>query len=205
MVTPIVVSELVVKPGFNQTFVQWRVDSPVGVPLYFQLDRVEVYSSTTNDRGPDEALLATKVAEGIDSAVHYVEDGAARYYWCRPRKQSSRPAGPRYYDDWFPASPTEGVASPATSSIDTNGFVRLPSGLIEQWGRTLLPTGSGDSVSFNIPFPVQCLNVVFVPESGPGVMSGVLFTGSTTGFHAWTTDNTGAPVSKFIQWRAIGY
>lgn len=48
------------------------------------------------------------------------------------------------------------------SSLSTNGYQVLPSGLIMQWGKTTLNTGTPSGsriVSFPIPFPNSCLNV----------------------------------------------
>lgn len=126
MASNITVSGLVVTPGLGQIFLAWSYNdpnSPKGL-TYLQLDRVEIWAATSNDRS-----LATKLSvEGFTSAIHLVSDGLDRFYWIRARDRSGQ------YGDWYPSSPTAGVESGATGSLAASGWWKLPPGLILQWG-----------------------------------------------------------------------
>ena len=56
------------------------------------------------------------------------------------------------------------------ASLNTNGYRKLPSGEIEQWGILNIPTGVSTSqadVTFPFPFPVECIS--FVASIGIGI------------------------------------
>ena len=60
------------------------------------------------------------------------------------------------------------VAHDFASSIGTNGYQKLPSGLIIQWGlypNPLPSEGKTVTVIFPIAFPTSCLNVIAVPQN----------------------------------------
>jgi hypothetical protein len=101
-------------------------------------------------------------------------------------------------------------------SLASNGFQRLPGGLILQWGTVAVPSGSSEvtgTITFALPFPTGCVHI-----SGNGdlpstagawapfiVMFSVL---SKTG--ATFIADTAAPANAFaagrsIRWFAIGY
>lgn len=52
--------------------------------------------------------------------------------------------------------------------IDVNGFVKMPSGIIFQWGRRLInpSPNDGDFVAFVKPFPNRCLSIVVSSDAG---------------------------------------
>lgn len=151
----IVVSALAVTNGFGQNFLTWSYSDPnvQGLP-YLRLDTVEVWAATTNDRS-----TATKVVEGIVSAIDIVTDGSARWYWIKARNQSA------YYGDWYPSDAAGGIAAAQTALIDTTGYIKLPSGLIIQWGFSFIISAQQNIVTFPTPFPSQCFLAYAWPAS----------------------------------------
>jgi len=99
MASNITVSGLVVAPGVQQSYAQWTVDDPNvnGLP-YLQLDRVELWAHTSNDRSG-----ASKVAEGVTFANHVYTGLVPYYYWIRARDREGQ------YGDWYPSSSTAGL------------------------------------------------------------------------------------------------
>lgn len=148
MASNITVSDLVVAPGIQQTYAQWTVDDPnaTGLP-YLQLDRVELWASTT-----DNVNTATKVAEGITFA-NYVYDGFnKRYHWVRARDKEGQ------YGDWYPSG---------------NGAV---TGAVWQDWTPTFTAGSGTITSYNIEYaryfkmgPTVSFNIdVTILDNGTG-------------------------------------
>lgn len=86
------------------------------------------------------------------------------------------------------------------ASKASNGYQKLPSGLIIQWGMAVITSGSL-SVSFPIAFPTSCASVVAttLDTYSVGTTSGVSSL-STTGFIAATNTAT-----KNQFWIAIGF
>ena len=101
----ITVSNLAASSGIGHILLNWSFDDPNARGIeQCRLDAVELWAATTNDRGPDDALLATKIDEGRDKAAHMaLTQGAIFYYWIRPRNKA------RFYGEWYPLSPTGGV------------------------------------------------------------------------------------------------
>lgn len=96
---------------------------------------------------------------------------------------------------------TEDFNGAGRQSLNTNGYQRLPGGLIEQWGFTGTSGGNPVVVTFPVAFPNDCLNIqvsqigAVASESHERIVS---FT------------NTGAVLGKStvgagLYWRAIGY
>ena len=92
-------------------------------------------------------------------------------------------------------------------SVSTNGWQRLPSGLIIQWGRDTA-TGANHTVTFPIPFPNACFSVTV-----SGLANGTYFipynrtpttTGYQQGFYA-TGGANGAATTWEGYYMAIGY
>lgn len=105
------------------------------------------------------------------------------------------------------------VAMPA--SLVTNGYQKLPSGLIIQWGTVTLGAGqtSGQTINFPIAFPNACLSLSVtegtVSTQIPGSVSlvGYLTDSITTSsFKATAVDrSTGSITGSAANWTAIGY
>lgn len=81
--------------------------------------------------------------------------------------------------------------------FSTNGYVRWPNGLIEQWGKT---TDDVQTVTFPIPFSNACLNVTAVYQADTKADYGALTVTTPTRtnmiVNGWT---------RPAFWRAIGY
>ncbi|MBB6730065.1 pyocin knob domain-containing protein [Cohnella zeiphila] len=89
--------------------------------------------------------------------------------------------------------------SPA--SFGTNGYQKLASGMIMQWGSvTAYQNSAPTDVSFPIPFPTACLSVQASVESNSPKPLGV-GNYSTTGCRVFQSDTVARPV----HWFAIGY
>ena len=92
------------------------------------------------------------------------------------------------------------------SSLSANGYQKLPSGLIIQWGNVLaVGAGSGAAATFPIAFPNSFLSAVasFVNSSGISAAAAGGWGGSgTTGM---TVFNNGNSAASEISWIAIGY
>ncbi len=92
-----------------------------------------------------------------------------------------------------------------TSSLSTNGYQKLPSGMIMQWGQTgTIAIDDTVSVAFPIAFPTACLNVQatgnHVPVTGVSVIAQA-YSFSTT--HV-TIANDGSQAGT-ITWFAVGH
>jgi hypothetical protein len=96
-------------------------------------------------------------------------------------------------------------------SAASNGYQRLSSGIIVQWGSILASTSGATTITFPIAFPTGLLNTVASCADGAGPTVANCFGGTTTGFqaNAWSQTSTGAPTwqrtARFIEWTCIGY
>jgi len=88
------------------------------------------------------------------------------------------------------------------ASLAANGYQRLPSGLIIQWGAATLSNGTF-AVTFPVAFPAACRSVV-LNYNGLTVQGGYSAVGTgtptTSGFTAWSN----ASVNLTFNWLAIG-
>lgn len=87
-----------------------------------------------------------------------------------------------------------------SQSKNTNGFVKLPGGIILQWGQVSYPGSGGASATFPTPFATGCFNAQVSPQVGgncPGI-SNVTPTGIT-----FNTNNMGGTAQAFW-WFAVG-
>lgn len=84
-----------------------------------------------------------------------------------------------------------------TQSLATNGYTKLPNGLILQWGSR--PIGTGNvSVTFPLTFPTACTAVVVSGNYNGASWADTVTSKSTTGFSGWAQYTA----STYI---AIGY
>ena len=98
-----------------------------------------------------------------------------------------------------------------------NGYQVLHSGMIKQWGHGVTTTGSGEAISFNIPFPNACVNIQITEANATNwTVGGNMYPcvyGSTsptlTGFNLWgvrISGSTSAAASGLsYYWEAVGY
>jgi hypothetical protein len=92
------------------------------------------------------------------------------------------------------------LASQFVTSLSTNGYVKLPGGIIIQWGQYSL-TASGTYVNFPIAFPAACASFVAMSNaaSTPSLNNVIVSQFTATQFALWAT--AGGNTS----WVAIGY
>lgn len=88
-----------------------------------------------------------------------------------------------------------GYSSSFASSIVTNGYQKLPSGLIIQWGGVVsIPANSGVVVAYPTPFPNACLSVLAIAGAnavGNPMICGVnAATNNKTEFRAYNSSTT---------------
>lgn len=93
---------------------------------------------------------------------------------------------------------TTAFANPGTS-IAANGYTKLPSGIIIQWG-TFDATTTYTTVSYPIAFPSGTLNVVTVPYgNGGSAIAGYPVSWAASTFYYFTSG------ASYVTWHAIGY
>ncbi len=191
----ITTADLVVTPGFGQNFLAWSYSDPNARSFsYLMLDKVEVWWSATNDRS-----TAVKVAEGLTSAYHVLTTGAAAYYWLRARDRGGN------YGPWNPSSSTGGSLADATASIGGNGWIKLPAGVVQQWGSDSTGVTGTKTISFPIAFPTKCVNVEAVIS---GTFVAAALTISDFGVNGVTVnakDVGGASVNQAFDWMSLGF
>lgn len=92
----------------------------------------------------------------------------------------------------------------ANQSLGTNGYQKLPGGLIIQWGNTAsLTSGSSNTITLPVAFPNACQSVTYCAntQNGSGASAQSITTKTTTSFSLWAN----ALVSTAYNWIAIGY
>lgn len=96
------------------------------------------------------------------------------------------------------------------SSKVTNGYLKLPGGLILQWGQNSGSSGGGQTYNFPISFPNACLNIIGVNSNAPGSFSHPnIYSVSTTTFQAsmvyMNTSATSVYTTDAFYWFALGF
>ena len=103
--------------------------------------------------------------------------------------------------------PDTGVFTNAVGTTTTNGYQKLPNGLILQWGTGTAVAGGNSTVTFPIAFPTACLMVNGTPFYGTtgNQCNCTLISSSTTQavFYVFCYSNGGLAVAP--KWIAIGY
>lgn len=95
----------------------------------------------------------------------------------------------------------------SSASNENAGFLKMPNGLIIQWGRVLYANGvgvSGEDKSFYTAFPRVCLSIVSSDE-GSGTNSTSCWPLSTTQFRCWGRTHQGSYAQTGIFYMAIGF
>jgi hypothetical protein len=96
-------------------------------------------------------------------------------------------------------------------SLGTNGYQRLPSGLILQWGRNTAQVGSSgtSTVTFPVAFPTACQVVTTTFQQAGGTVSGtsdlLVSAFSATGFTVTRANSGNLDSFTGFSWFAIGY
>ncbi|MDF2641272.1 MAG: putative phage tail fiber protein [Pseudomonas sp.] len=98
------------------------------------------------------------------------------------------------------------VGGSGVSSILGSGYQRQPSGLIDQWGSGLTDANGYVYVTFPVPFPNSCLNIIPVHVGSLSLMSAVMGgTVTKTGCTVRVQNAAGAAaVNWMVWWRALG-
>jgi len=100
--------------------------------------------------------------------------------------------------------------SPLFSLLEnTNGYQKLPSGLIIQWGAGSTTSGTG-SITFPIAFPNACLHFSAQYGGASGISNVPICANSipsTTGCNIYMTDHAGTGLGTVggYKWVALGY
>ncbi len=102
-----------------------------------------------------------------------------------------------------------------TVSAATNGYVKLPNGLIMQWGEHTdadIAHGEDFSVSFPLTFPTALLQIKGFPNDNAlsvtsSSMTSVqrIISSSTSGFTAEVGNTAGSAMNMTYKWNAIGH
>lgn len=174
----ITIDSLTVTAGFGQNFLKSAFTDPHASGLLnLSLDEIEYWAATSNNRDAAARAVSGRVQE-----IHVASDGAARWYWARARNKQG------YYSDWYPSSSTGGVAAVQTALVASEGYMRLPNGLIIQWGTANAPGGEVSQytdITFPIPFPSSAFKVLLGTEADAGLGRAIMasyFSLTTTGF-----------------------
>lgn len=103
---------------------------------------------------------------------------------------------------------TTAFANPG-ASLSANGYQKLPSGLIIQWGTVTTSASADQTVTFPLAFPNACLSVTSTVVTAPA--AGTVFcttnttpSASSFGIGAWTLGSTTSRSAQSAKWIAIG-
>lgn len=105
-----------------------------------------------------------------------------------------------------PSAPAHAVPLASFDAVlSTNGYQKLPSGLILQWGQESMPEPPATGfVTFPMAFPSFCASVTI--GSGMGASSSVLaLVKSTSGFSVYLDEWIGRTNAGPICWMAVGW
>lgn len=94
------------------------------------------------------------------------------------------------------------------NSLATNGYQKLPGGLIIQWGETDVLTNDNTTITFPIPFPNQCFIVIPAQYTADGASVNNIQTSAYRGAGPISSFNMfgrGSERAAGIGWTAIGY
>jgi hypothetical protein len=91
------------------------------------------------------------------------------------------------------------------SSLATNGYQKLPSGLIVQWGTIGTSSTADVAVTFPISFPTAAVAISINPNATTIGEFACHNTITTTGFMAASWSSTSARIAAGCLWVAIGY
>lgn len=125
----------------------------------------------------DPELHEPKGASEASSGKVYVSDGAGS-------------------GDWL-----LGEEIGVTKSLGTNGYAKLPGGLIMQWGKYSLSVDTAVTVNFSITFPTAC---VYVNAQNTASSQVIGVTSFTTSSLVLDRDNDASGTHE-VTWMALGY
>lgn len=88
-------------------------------------------------------------------------------------------------------------------SVSTNGYTKLPNGMIMQWGSISLTSGSKTDFTPPIAFPTQCLIISATLVGGTTYSNLGVTSGINSNNSLYALQSTGA--TRPVNWFAIGY
>ena len=98
------------------------------------------------------------------------------------------------------------IAAQFTSSLTTDGYIKMPGGFIIQWGQASTVSGSAASITFPMAFPTACFCWVATPIVGSSdngfVQCGSFNSTGVSGIYAY---NGASNYSENYSWIAIGH
>jgi hypothetical protein len=109
-----------------------------------------------------------------------------------------------------PLTLSEALKGP-NQSLATNGYQRMPGGLIIQWGTTpSIATDGRTTITFPVAFPNACLSATSSPINNAGGGTFPDVTSSHVGLFTATTmqislDSAGVSTNYTVSWIAIGW
>jgi len=92
-----------------------------------------------------------------------------------------------------------------TQSLSTNGWQRLPSGLIIQWGELLVSSGAEQSVTFPIAFPNSAFGFFATSVQNAGQTSALIFIQARLQSVSQGFLLASSGTANTTRWFAIGY
>jgi hypothetical protein len=94
----------------------------------------------------------------------------------------------------------------SNQSLATDGYQKLPGGLIMQWGTTPVIAGPGTlAITFGIAFPTNCANVqITIKDESTDTSSTGIFAARSVTTAGFTLRN-GEDPNMIFNWLAIGY
>lgn len=134
--------------------------------------RAAAANTTTTPTLAVDALAAKTIVKGNNLAL-LAGDIAGSGHWLRLVYDQT-------LDKWVLLNPATGFLAATDQLLATNGYRKLPGGLIIQWMTKVESANSATEITWPITFPTACLCAVATPMTGSA--SGCLITAvSTTG------------------------
>lgn len=106
----------------------------------------------------------------------------------------------------------QAMESTMAASLTSNGWQRLPSGLLMQWGSVSGEYGDGgtavDTFSFPIAYPTACLQMVGIEAGSTDIINEGHFgltPLSTTQFRIWAFKDTALDLNYTARWFSVGH
>lgn len=92
------------------------------------------------------------------------------------------------------------------NSKTSNGYTKLPNGLILQWGTTgTIVSGSNETDNFSIPFPTNCFQVIAGLASGANLSTNYSVAAQAISLTQCRIFVFGGSSVSAVYWLAIGY
>jgi hypothetical protein len=90
-------------------------------------------------------------------------------------------------------------------SLTANGYQKLPSGVIMQWGTVVLPLNTSETVTLPVTFTTTNYAVTFAPELASGSDPSQVFYIRSKTASSFVAENRDHSSTVTLNWIAIGY